>query len=250
MADPRPGTMPLPPPTRKLVVQRSGRLQNIAASLAKPGDVYARGEGEEEGRGKFSVLPELLSRKSFLSHFSPPTSPRFFAPPSRFRGFRRLRETCSIPGREYDTTGIRDPARKKSTGMLFALGFLSPVFPSLSPSLFLCFPSSSEKNGGCWLVSSSPSFFLFRMRAVDARNSRKPRCRKCSCATTGAKLSSTLVSFRLPRRASASLDGFIVRTGVKARRLKSGGISPLLSISLSVSALFRGGLRSIQGGAG
>lgn len=132
MADPRPGTMPLLPPTRKLVVQRSGRLQNIAASLAKPGDVYARGEGEEEGRGKFSVLPELLSRKSFLSHFSPPTSPRFFAPPSRFRGFRRLRETCSIPGREYDTTGIRDPARKKSTGMLFALGFLSPVFPSLS----------------------------------------------------------------------------------------------------------------------
>lgn len=132
MADPRPGTMPLPPPTRKLVVQRSGRLQNIAASLAKPGDVYARGEGEEKGRGKFSVLPELLSRKSFLSHFSPPTSPRFFAPPSRFRGFRRLRETCSIPGREYDTTGIRDPARKKSTGMLFALGFLSPVFPSLS----------------------------------------------------------------------------------------------------------------------
>lgn len=127
----------LPPPTRKLVVQRSGRLQNIAASLAKPGDVYARGEGEEEGRGKFSVLPELLSRKSFLSHFSPPTSPRFFAPPSRFRGFRRLRETCSIPGREYDTTGIRDPARKKSTGMLFALGFLSPVFPSLSFSLFV-----------------------------------------------------------------------------------------------------------------
>lgn len=252
MADPRPGTMPLPPPTRKLVVQRSARLQNIAASLAKPGDVYARGEGEEEGRGKFSVLPELLSRKSFLSHFSPPTSPRFFAPPSRFRGFRRLRETCSIPGREYDTTGIRDPARKKSTGMLFALGFLSPVFPSLS----LCLPSSSEKNGGCWLVSSSPSFFLFRMRAVDARNSRKPRCRKCSCATTGAKLSSTLVSFRLPRRASASLDGFIVRTGVKARRLKSGsGISPLLSISLSLSLsqLFvevTGGFRSIQGGAG
>lgn len=77
MADPRPGTMPLLPPTRKLVVQRSGRLQNIAASLAKPGDVYARGEGEEEGRGKFSVLPELLSRKSFLSHFSPPTSPLF-----------------------------------------------------------------------------------------------------------------------------------------------------------------------------
>lgn len=127
----------LPPTTRKLVVQRSARLQNIAASLAKPGDVYARGEGEEEGRGKFSVLPELLSRKSFLSHFSPPTSPRFFAPPSRFRGFRRLRETCSIPGREYDTTGIRDPARKKSTGMLFALGFLSPVFPSLSFSLFV-----------------------------------------------------------------------------------------------------------------
>lgn len=83
------------------------------------------------------------------------------------------------------------------------------------------------------------------MRAVDARNSRKPRCRKCSCATTGAKLSSTLVSFRLPRRASASLDGFIVRTGVKACCLKSGGISPLLSISLSfsVSALCRGDRR-------
>lgn len=116
----------------------------------------------------------------------------------------------------------------------------------LSLPLSLCLPSSSEKNGGCWLVSSSPSFFLFRMRAVDARNSRKPRCRKCSCATTGAKLSSTLVSFRLPRRASASLDGFIVRTGVKARRLKSGGgISPLVSISLSfsVSALCRGDRR-------
>lgn len=65
-----------------------------------------------------------------------------------------------------------------------------------------------------------------------------------------------MVSFRLPRRASASLDGFIVRTGVKARRLKSGGgISPLLSISLSLSLsqLFvevTGGFRSIQGGAG
>lgn len=55
-----------------------------------------------------------------------------------------------------------------------------------------------------------------------------------------------MVSFRLPRRASASLDGFIVRTGVKARCLKSGGgISPLLSISLSfsVSALCRGDRR-------
>lgn len=99
-------------------------------------------------------------------------------------------------------------------------------------SLFLSLsPFFEREERGCWLVSSSP-FFLFRMRAVDARNSRKPRCRKCSCATTGAKLSSTLVSFRLPRRASASLDGFIVRTGVKARRLKSGGISPLLSVSL------------------
>lgn len=167
MADPRPGTMPLPPPTRKLVVQRSGRLQNIAASLAKPGDVYARGEGEEEGRGKFSVLPELLSRKSFLSHFSPPTSPRFFAPPSRFRGFRRLRETCSIPGREYDTTGIRDPARKKSTGMLFALGFLSPVFPS--PSLFLSlslFPFFEREER--WMLAS----FFFSLLLLISNASR------------------------------------------------------------------------------
>lgn len=157
----------LPPPTRKLVVQRSGRLQNIAASLAKPGDVYARGEGEEEGRGKFSVLPELLSRKSFLSHFSPPTSPRFFAPPSRFRGFRRLRETCSIPGREYDTTGIRDPARKKSTGMLFALGFLSPVFPS--PSLFLSlslFPFFEREER--WMLAS----FFFALLLLISNASR------------------------------------------------------------------------------
>lgn len=165
MADPRPGTMPLPPPTRKLVVQRSARLQNIAASLAKPGDVYARGEAEEEGRGKFSVLPELLSRKSFLSHFSPPTSPRFFAPPSRFRGFRRLRETCSIPGREYDTTGIRDPARKKSTGMLFALGFLSPVFPSLSPSLSLSPFFEREER---WMLAS----FFFSLLLLISNASR------------------------------------------------------------------------------
>lgn len=60
-----------------------------------------------------------------------------------------------------------------------------------------------------------------------------------------------MVSFRLPRRASASLDGFIVRTGVKARRLKSGGISPLLSLSLSqLFVEVTGGFRSIQGGAG
>lgn len=135
MADPRPSTIPYPSTRNENLSSRDPpRLQNIAASLANPA-TSTRGVNRRR-RGKFSVLPELLSRKSFLSHFFPPTSfpPPLFRP--AIRGFRRLRETCSIPGREYDTTGarlgIRDPARKKSTGMLFALGFLSPVFPSLS----------------------------------------------------------------------------------------------------------------------
>lgn len=154
MADPRPSTIPYPSTRNENLSSRDPpRLQNIAASLANPA-TSTRGVNRRR-RGKFSVLPELLSRKSFLSHFSPPTSfpPPLFRP--AIRGFRRLRETCSIPGREYDTTGarlgIRDPARKKSTGMLFALGFLSPVFPSLSLSLASLFFEREEER---WMLAS------------------------------------------------------------------------------------------------
>lgn len=70
--------------------------------LAKLGDADAC---------EFSVLPELLSRKSFLSHFSPtflvqlPSSgsTSFSLARRCLRERQRLRESCSIPGREYDT---------------------------------------------------------------------------------------------------------------------------------------------------
>ena len=129
-----------------------------------------------------------------------------------------------------------------------------PISLSLLPLFF----SNEKRNGGCWLVSSSslslslPSlsssfsfffFFVFRMRAVDARNSRKPRRRKWTLCTTSVWVKlSTLVSFWLPRRASASLDGFIVRRVVAQSREHAAWkvaefrhcTSLFLSLSLSI----------------
>lgn len=68
-----------------------------------------RGARKRRG-GSFLFCRNYFSRKSFLSHFSPlplPPPPPLLPPLFRSRGFRRLRETCSIPGREYDTTGAR-----------------------------------------------------------------------------------------------------------------------------------------------
>lgn len=95
-----------------------------AASLAKPGDVYAE---EGERRREFSVLPELLSRKSFLSHFSP-----------RFRGDVFASQLVQFPAASMTrrARAVSVFPAWKSTGMLFALGFLSPVF-LLSLSSFL-----------------------------------------------------------------------------------------------------------------
>lgn len=67
----------LPPPTRKLVVQRSARLQNIAASLAKPGDVYARGEGEE---GEVFCFAGTTFPEELLVSFFPADIPPLFRP--------------------------------------------------------------------------------------------------------------------------------------------------------------------------
>lgn len=131
------------------------------------------------GRGKFSVLPELLSRKSFLSHFSPPTSfpPPLFRP--AIRGFRRLRETCSIPGREYDTTGARlvsETPRGRRAQECFLPSASCRLSSHLSLSLLPLFSSNEKRNGGCWLVSSSLSlspiplflFFLLLLRISNA----------------------------------------------------------------------------------
>lgn len=134
-----------------------------AAPLAKPGDVYAE-------EGKFSVLPELLSRKSFLSHFSP-----------RFRGDVFASQLVQFPAASMTrrARAVSVFPAWKSTGMLFALGFLSPVFLLFS-SLSLSFEETRERLASFFF--SSPSPFVFRTRAVDARNSRRPQAENDGCA--------------------------------------------------------------------
>lgn len=156
-----------------------------AASLAKPGDVYAE---EGERRREFSVLPELLSRKSFLSHFSP-----------RFRGDVFASQLVQFPAASMTrrARAVSVFPAWKSTGMLFALGFLSPVF-LLSLSLFV---SSNERAVDGWLVLLLLLPPVSRTRAVHARNSRRPQAENdVGCVTRWP--------FTSPR--ASLLDGFIV----------------------------------------
>ena len=162
MADPRPSTIPYPSTRNENLSSRDPpRLQNIAASLAKPGDVYARGEQEEEGEGEVfcfagTTFPEELLVSFFPADIlpSPAFSPRHPRLPTSSGNLFNSRPRV---WHDWSATGIRDPARKKSTGMLFALGFLSPVFPSLSLSLASLFFEREEER---WMLAS---FFFFSL---------------------------------------------------------------------------------------
>lgn len=185
MADPRPSTIPYPSTRNENLSSRDPpRLQNIAASLAKPGDVYARGEQEEEGEGEVfcfagTTFPEELLVSFFPADIlpSPAFSPRHPRLPTSSGNLFNSRPRV---WHDWSATGYPRPRAEEEHRNAFCPRLPVACLP-ISLSLLPLFSSNEKRNGGCWLVSSSLSlspiplflFFLLLLRISNASRWRE-----------------------------------------------------------------------------
>lgn len=168
----------------------------VVARSTSPTSFGLNEGGKEKGLPVFcfagTTFPEELLVSFFPSPRAPLTRVRFSqrpAPPhctvSALWKHRRLQESCSIPGREYDTgVSAERPAEEHGNAFCLPLSASSFFFP------FLLF----RRLAGCYatppLVSSLGILNASRV-VVDARNSTKPR------EASNRKLVTFRVKFRL-----------------------------------------------------